>query len=310
MIKAPILDEELVSYLKSREDDKRTTFLIGDKNVRLTVVDATHMVNQMRANHHTGILESYVLGQAYIAGALLSTTIKGNDRLSLQIECAGPIKGLSVEAWACGAVRGYLVNNPIPLDKPLESLDTSPFFGPGFMSMTKFIEGEKAPFTGTVMLQYGNIAKDLAVYYHESEQTPTLFYTSINFDKSGRILASGGLFIQALPGCPEELLIKLQEKASKLPNLSHALTDNVSIEEYVNTEFADFKPENLGSSFIAFSCPCTEKSFTAYVKKLSAKEQEEILKGAFPLELECLNCGTKYTFTKEQLEALWGRQKA
>ncbi len=309
MIKKPIIDEELNAYLKGREDDKRTTFLLGDKNVRLTIVDGTHMVNQMRANHNTGLLESYILGQAYIAGALLSTTIKGNDRLSLQIECGGPVKGLSIEAWACGAVRGYLVNNPIPLDKPLESLDTSPFFGPGFMSMTKFIEGENTPFTGTVMLQYGNIAKDLAVYFNESEQTPTLFYISINFDKQGRILAAGGIFIQALPGCPEGLLEELQEKATHLPNLSHALTNGSSIEEYVNSEFASFNPENLGSSFIGFSCPCTEKGFTSYIQKLSAKEQEEILKGAFPLELECLNCGTKYTFTKEQLDALW-KEKA
>lgn len=310
MISQPIQDEELSTFLKNLPDDHRTTYLLQDKNVRLTGVAATTMVNKMRANHHLGFLEAYILAQAYIAGALLSSTIKGNDRLSLQIECGGPIKGLSVEAWSCGAVRGYLANNHIELKEPLTSLDTSPFYGPGFLSITKFIEGEKAPFTGTVMLEHGNLANDLALYFKESEQTPTLFYISINFDKNMRIIGAGGLFIQALPGCPDGLLEELQEKATHLPNLSHQISSGLTVEEYIEREFATFKPEHVGHNYIGFSCPCSEKSFKAYLQNLSAKEQEEILKGAFPLELECLNCGTKYTFTKSELNTLWEEKKA
>jgi Disulfide bond chaperones of the HSP33 family len=308
MILKPIEDGELKARLEAMPDDHRSIYLIADKNVRLTVVSATSMLNKMRANHNLGLLESYILGQAYIAGALLSSTIKGNDRLSLQIECGGPVKGLSVEAWACGAVRGYLLNNHIELAEPLKSLDTSPFFGPGFLSITKYIEGESTPFTGTVMLQSGNIANDLAVYFNESEQTPTLFYISINFDKKGRITGAGGLFIQALPGCSEDILTSLQEKASHLSNLSKSIEGGTTADEYIASEFASYSPEKLDSSFIGFSCPCSEKSFTSYIKNISAKEQEEILKGAFPLELECLNCGTTYKFTKSELEALWKKE--
>ena len=50
----------------------------------------------------------------------------------------------------------------------------------------------------------GNITingKDLALYFNESEQTPTLFYISIHFDRSGNVTGAGGLFIQAMPQC-------------------------------------------------------------------------------------------------------------
>lgn len=305
MIFNKIEDKELASFLEKLDPDHKRTYLIGDGQIRLTAVAATDMLNKMRANHHLGILESYILGQAYIAGALLSSTIKGNDRLSIQIECGGPVKGISVEAWACGAVRGYLINNNIKLDKPLESFDTSDFFGPGFLSVTKYIEGSSTPFTGTVMLQSGNIPSDLAQYFSESEQTPTLFYISINFDKKGRINGGGGIFIQALPGSDPELLIKLQEKASTLSNLAKSLSEGRTIEEYIALEFSAYSPQDLGKGLIGFSCPCTEKSFTSYIRNLSEKEQNEIMKGSFPLELECLNCGTKYKYTKEDLEALW-----
>ncbi len=305
MIKTEIENNKLKDHLAAISEDGRDIFLLEDGQVRVTAVNATTVVNQMKANHKTGLLETYVLGQAYVAGLLLTSTIKGNDRLNLQIECGGPIKGISVEAWACGGVRGYLINNPIPLDKPLTSLDTSMLYGPGFISISKILEGAKEPVTGTVMMQYGNLAKDLALYFDESEQTPTLFYISLHFDKNGSVIGAGGLFIQAMPGCKEEILERLQEKAKALPELGAYLAEGGSTEHYVIEEFKDFKPEKLAHGFVAFSCPCTREHFSQYLSSLPQKEKEEILSGSFPLDLECFNCGSIYSFTKSELETLF-----
>ena len=54
---------------------------MADSKVRVSAVQATQMVNQMRANHGLGIMETYVLGQGYIAGALLASMVKNNDRI-------------------------------------------------------------------------------------------------------------------------------------------------------------------------------------------------------------------------------------
>ena len=215
MIKQTITDNELREHIASLAEDGREIFLLEGGKVRLTAVAATEMCNQMRVNHKLGPLETYILGQAYVAGALLQSTIKGNDRIRLEIECGGPVKGISIESWAGGAVRGYLLSNPIKLEKPLTSLDTSLLYGPGFLTITKILEGSKTPFTGQIMLEYGNIAKDLALYYTRSAETPSLFYISIRFDQKGRVWGAGGIFIQALPGCPESLLEELQERGRR-----------------------------------------------------------------------------------------------
>lgn len=305
MIKQTIENEALKAHLASLPEDGRDIYLLKDGQVRVTAVSANTIINQMRANHKTGLLETYVLGQGYIAGLLLTSCIKGNDRLILSVECGGPIKGMSIEAWAVGAVRGYLINNPIPLDKPLTSLDTSMLYGPGFISVSKLLEGAKEPVSGTVMLQYGNLAKDLALYYQESEQTPTLFYISLNFDNNGNVMGAGGLFIQAMPGCSDEVLAALQDKARTLPDLGAFLSGGHPAAEYVETEFADFAPEKLAHSFAAFSCPCTREHFSGYLENLPQKEKEEILKGSFPLNLECFNCGSIYSFTESELKTLF-----
>lgn len=309
MIKTKIENQELLKHLEMVCEDSKDVFLLHDGEARLTVINATHLVNQMRANHRLGLLETYVLGQAYIAGLLLSSTVKGNDRVQLMIECGGPIKGISVEAWAAGAVRGYLLENPIKLSKPLESLDTSPLFGPGFITVSKILEGSKEPVSGTVMLQYGNIAKDLALYFNESEQTPTLFYISIHFDRSGNVTGAGGLFIQAMPQCSSTLLDRLSEKAGHFTNLGEALSRGIKGKDYVDAEFHDYKPQHLANSFVAFSCPCSKKGFEDYLANLPQKEKDEILSGTFPLDLECFNCGTIYSFTKSETEALFKKEK-
>lgn len=305
MLLKPIADDELKAHLQALPEDGRDIFILSGGQARLTLLSATTMINQMRSNHRTGLLETYVLGQGYLAAGLLSSTVKGDDRIQLDIECGGPIKGLSLEAWANGAVRGFLANNPIPLEKPLESLDTTFLYGPGFLKVTKLLENSRTPFSGQIMLQYGNLANDLALYFQESEQTPSLFYLSIKFDKQGRVWGAGGLFIQALPGCDENVLSELQESSKFLARLGEELSLGVSGPDYVRREFKAFCPEFLSHEKAMFECQCKKENFEYYLKGLPATEKEAILGGKFPLVLECLNCSSDYYFDKPYLEKLF-----
>ena len=306
MIKKLIEDRELLDHLNGLPEDGRQVMLLADGRIRLTGLSGTTMVNQMRANFNLGILETMVLGQAYLASGLMASSVKGNDRIQLAVDCGGPIGGIYTEAWACGAVRGYLKNNRIKIDKPLESWDLNELYGPGFISVTRILEGSRTPFTGQVMMQYGDLAKDLALYYNESEQTPTMFSLGVHFDKQGRVTGAGGLFMQALPGCPEDVLDELQKKSESLPSLSLALSNGVSVKDYCLTNFADFGVQYLSSEILGFSCPCSKSGFSDFLANLPEKENKSILEeNKWPLELECFNCGTRYTFTKQETEEIF-----
>jgi molecular chaperone Hsp33 len=306
MIKKKIEDKELLEHLASLPKDGREVFLLQDGQIRLTALQATEMICQMKANHELGFLETYVLGQAYLAAGLLSATVKGNDRIQLNIECGGPIGGVTVEAWACGAVRGYLKNVPIALTKPLEGFDLNELYGPGFLTISKLLEKNKSPFTGQVMMQYGDLAKDLALYYQQSEQTPSLFFLSIKFDKRGEVIGAGAMFLQAMPGCEDNLLDTLQAKAEKLHSIGSFLSKGATITEYIEQEFSDFSVKHLAHQGLGFSCPCDHENFSGYLKSMGEKEQQDILKnGPFPLQLVCFNCNTTYKFDKDELEHLF-----
>ncbi len=305
MIVKPIEDAVLKTHLATLAPDTRDIFLLYDGSVRATAVQGTHTINQMRANHDLGILETLVLGHGYLAGGILASTVKGDDRVQLNIECGGPIKGVYVEAWAVGAVRGYLQQVPIPIEKPLESFDVSSFFGPGFMTVTKLLEGKKSPFTGQVMLQHGSIAKDLTHYFLISEQTPSVVSLSIQFDKEGRVIGSGALFLQKMPGKENGHLEELEMICAAMPSLGKYLSEGKTTNQFVQEVFHKADPQYLQSLPFGFSCPCDRKRFAQYLSSLPQKEKESILQeGPFPLELHCFNCGTTYPFDKEELQEI------
>ncbi len=302
MIKEQIDDAAVLEHLASLPDDCRYIYTMDEGNFRLTALQGTAMVNQMRANFRLGFLETWVLGQAYIAGGLLAGEVKGNDRILLSVQCGGPIKGFSVESWACGAVRGCLAEVPITLDKPLEGNDLNMLYGPGFLSISKSIEGSKEPFRGDVMMEHGDLAKDLALYYQQSEQTPTVFDLSLKFDRQGRVLGAGGLFIQVLPGCPSESIDKLEALIGRIPYVGERISEGMDMGDYVADVFSDFAPMFLGKRAVGFSCPCTGGNFLEHLRSLPQSEKDEILKeNRFPVTVSCLNCGTDYSYSKEDI---------
>lgn len=281
------------------------SFLMADDTIRGAVIDGGRMINQMRRNHRLGILETLVLGHAYLGAGLMSATLKGNDRLRLQVDCSGPIKGLVVEASAAGDVRGFLKNVPIPIDKPLADFNLSPFFGAGFLSVTRMLEGAKQPFTGQVMIAHGNLAKDLAHYYLTSEQIPTAFSLSVKFDREGHVTGAGGLVLQALPGADDAVVLQIEDRVLALPSLGTELADGMTAESLVKTHLHDFSPRFINRRQVDFNCHCNREQIRSVLTMLPLDELKDIqAKGPFPVELRCHHCNTAYHFDRQQFDRI------
>lgn len=278
-------------------------FLLADGQIRGVLLSATDVVRRMRVRHELGVLETLVLGHGCMGALLMAASLKGQDRLALQIGCSGPIRGMSIEANAAGHVRGYLKQVPIPLDQPLEDFNLSPFFGAGVLSVIRYLQGAKQPFEGRVALQYGNIAQDLAHYYVTSEQVPTAFHLSIQFDAQGRIRGAGGLLLQAMPDAEEPLVAQLEEKVRQLPSIGEQISQRQSIPSIMETHFAAFGHRMLDTRKVAFACGCNQARIGRLLKSLPIEELRDLAeKGPHPVEIICHYCGQHHRFSKAALE--------
>ena len=299
------LKEKLLASAK----DRLHKFMLAEGAIRGAIMNGTRMVNEMRTNHELGILETLVLGRAYLGAVLMAADLKSDDRISIKFDCSGPIKGLVVEANAFGEVRGFLKQVPIPLDKPMESFSLSPLFGAGFLSVTKYLEDAKQPFTGQVMLEYGNIAKDLANYYLTSEQVPTAFNLSIKFDTQGRVTGAGGLFLQALPQADDDLAAGLEQRVVSLPSLGEEFAADSDPVELVHEAFRDYGPRFLNNHRVEFMCHCNRERIHSLLTLLPIAELKDIRdNGPFPLKINCHYCNTQYHFSREDIQEIYGKR--
>ena len=315
MIKKEITDLDLVSKIESIEKDGMSVFVMADGRLRGALFHGTRFVNDLRAQHNLGILETMVLGQAALCGALLIPTMKGRGRMIYRYDTNGPAVGFSVEADSTGFVRGYLLQNPIPVYKPLESWDLAPFLGEGTVSVTRINEGDKVPQTGTVDIAYKNIAKDLAYYFEQSEQTKTAFQTSIQMDKAGRVIGAGGLFLQVMPAAggktqdgefanmdEEELILRAENAFKACPSLGQWFSEKGNTEDIIYGLFREFKPLVPVNRDIVFDCPCNKENFVKRVRSLSKNELYDIKEnGPDPIEVICHNCGSVYSIPVSEL---------
>ncbi len=303
--------ESVKEQLIASRRDRLVNFILARDSIHAVVLNGTRMVNEMRWNHELGILETLVLGHAYLAAALMSAGLKGNDRISLQVECSGPIKGLSVEANAFGEVRGYLKQVPIPVEKPLDSFDLSPFFGAGFLSVTKYLEDAKQPFTGKVMMEHGRLAKDLALYYLKSEQIPTAINLGVSFDQAGQVTGAAALMLQAMPGAEEEVLSRLEARVQSLDSMGSAANTQGFASEWIQDNFGDFAPRMLDQRGIEFMCHCSRDRIKTMIAMLKPEDLEDMaVNGPFPVEIRCHYCNSVYGFSQKELTAISDSRKS
>lgn len=320
MIYAPIGDTALQQHLDKLEKDELHIFTADDGLFRGGLFHGTRFVNRIRAQHRLGILETLVLGQAGLCAALMIQTMKGRETLQLRYETDGPATGFSVEADSRGFVRGYLLQNPIPIDAPLESWDLAPFFGNGTLSVTRFPEADHAagrePQRSIVEIKYRNIAKDLAWYFQQSEQLYTAFNTSIRFDSIGRVVGAGGFFIQRMPAAGgtrrgrqskteeeiEDAVTNMERAFTACPPLGDWFAEGGNCEDIIFGLLREFNPQAVAARNITFDCPCSKEYYLEAMRKLPQAELENLKETADdPLEIVCRNCSSVYTIPLAEL---------
>ncbi len=319
MNKLELTDKELKAHIDQLEKDDMAVFVMADGRLRGSLFHGTRFVNQLRLQHNLGILETMVLGQASLCAALMIPMMKGEEHITLHYDCNGPAQGFSVEADSKGTVRGYLYNDHIPVEKPLENWNLKPFLGEGTLTVSVLHKDDKEPFTSTVQVDSGNIARDIAWYYNQSEQVSTAFFVSIQMDNKGRVVGAGGMFLQVMPEtgglknngsakssssdktADEDLLLRAERAFQTCPSLGQWFSEKGNFEDLIYGLFREFKPSIALKRAVRYDCPCSEEGFLNYIKKLPAEQLEEMKKDGKPIEVTCRNCGSVYQIGLENI---------
>lgn len=271
------------------------------EGVRIYALCTTNLVQEAADRHHTSHLASAALGRAMNGALLIAATMKDNERITLRLKGDGPIGEVIADAEGTN-VRGYVGDPDVFLPLKNGKLDVGGALGNGNIIVTRYLQNSE-PFTGYAELVDGEIASDLTNYLYTSEQTSSSVALGVLVDKEGKILASGGYFIQAMPGCADETLAKLEENISLTPYVTQLLELGYTPDKMIETIARGLDVTIQESVEVEFKCRCSREKVLGTLATLgqddiaSISEDEET-------EVHCQFCNETYKFSRDEIAGL------
>lgn len=275
----------------------------ADHQLRAFAVTSKDIVEKAREIHNTSPVATAAIGRLLTAASMMGSMMKGEkDVLTLQIECGGPIGGITVTADSNADVKGH-VNNPNVILPPNAQgkLDVSGALGPGFLNVIKDI-GLREPYNGQTHLVSGEIAEDLTYYFATSEQVPSSVGLGVLMDKDNHVRQAGGFIIQVMPDTDDEVIDKLEARLGEVHSVTEMLDKGMTPEDILNYVLEGMDVEILETVPTQYKCDCSFERVSKVIASLGKKELQEMIDDGKPVEVNCQFCGSHYKFDTEQLK--------
>jgi len=279
-----------------------------DGFIKAAAVQTTGIVERMRNIHRTLPLATAALGRTLTAASMMGEELKDpNGSVTLQIRGDGPLGAITAVADSDGNVRGYLQNPAVDLPlKPNGKLDVSGGVGGGILTVIKDI-GAKEPFSGKVELYSGEIAEDIAAYYVESEQIPTVCALGVLVDTDQSVRCAGGYIIQLMPGAPEGLVDILEMRLMECGSVTSQLDRGMTILEIVQELLYGMGFEVMDQHPVEYQCKCSRSKVERALVSMGKEELLQLAQEEQETSVTCQFCDAVYTFRSEELQALAGK---
>ena len=277
-----------------------------DGFVKITAVNTTEITRRAREIHQTTAVATAALGRVLAATSMIGNMQK-NDQgsVTMTIKGGGPLGTLLATADPDGNVRGYVENPQVELmEKYQGKLDVGAAVGStGTLTLIRDLH-MKEPYVGTVELIGGEIAEDVAAYYVESEQVPTVCALGVLLNRDQTVDVSGGYLLQLLPGAPDKLIDELESAVMAAGNVSNLLKAGATPEDIIRIVLVGMDVEILETTPISYKCYCSRERVEKTIISLGAKEMQSIIDDGEDIHVDCQFCDTIYTFTPGEIQTL------
>ena len=290
--------------------DRIITASAARGTVSLVAGITSGLVREARERHDLAPTSSAAVGRLLTAAALLGASLKGRERLTLQIVGDGPIGSLTADSWSTGThavgARAYARNGQA--DLPLNAVgkfDVAGVVGAGKLQVTRTYEVGQ-PYSGIVPLASGEIGDDVAAYFANSEQIPSIVALGVLAGPSG-IRAAGGVIAQVMPGADDATVTALERAVAAMPPVTTQIVGGADATGLLRAVAGSLDLKVFDTFDVAFDCLCTREKVEAALLGLGKDELAKIAREQPETEAQCDFCARRYLLTADDVRALSAR---
>lgn len=290
-----------------RVNDKIQKLLSKELSFRAAVVVGSDVVREMQSIQNTYPLATMAVGRTMIAAALMASHLKDEQLVSLYFKGDGPLEMVFAEADHQGHVRGYTPQPQVQGgDMGAElGLAVGAAVGSGLLTVVHSHPQQKAPQRGTVAIQTGEIAEDVAFYLFQSQQVKSLLSIGVKVNSYGMVQSAAGILIELLPGHAEATVATLEKNFKEAGSISELVAAGGGVPEIIAKYLKDLPVHDLEHPFaLTYQCRCSKERLGNALALLGHLEVESMIQDNQAAEARCEFCGRKYTIEIEELKML------
>ncbi len=266
-------------------------FLLNDLDVRGAFVHLDSAWQTVLARRSYPEKIAALLGEATVATLLMSTHIKYNGQLILQLQSPADLSLLIVQNDNRHHFRA-LAQYRGEANAGLKTLADG-----GLIAIIIEAEKGKEPYQGVVGIDSDRLSDNLETYFNQSEQLQTLLV--LRADKT----QAAGILLQVMPGADidEDTWQRLRHLCETL-NLEELKT--ADSETMIKRIFAEDDKTVYPPETAAFQCSCSSARTLAMLANLSEAELQEIVEAGESVSIGCDFCGQSYDHDAATISAL------
>lgn len=262
--------------------DVLARFLAEGSALRGLVADVTEAAEQTRVAHGLGPDASRTAAEGLAAAALMSAYLKGDQRVTLQIQSEHPRFAFVADVWADGRVRARLT----PADlraRPDGVMD-------GVLLAMKIDAGHE-DYRGTTAIEGTRIEAALITHLATSSQVDTTLRLQAVLDAEGRVISAGGALVERLPPHPELPSLSTEAFHARfvplppLPELLAGLDQGRLVD--AEAQLTEERP-------VRWECPCSLERVEGMLTALGPDDLESLHAEQGQAEVQCHFCSTTY----------------
>lgn len=280
----------------SEENDFQQRFIFTRKNIRGEFIRISKTLTDAIKNHQYSKHEKNLLAEMMCASGLLSSIIKFDGKLSVQLQSESILKLLLVQSDNKCNIRGLIQTSSKP-----KSADLLQIAAGGQILFSLKSEVMKEAYQSVVSLQSSSISENIEHYFQNSEQLATKLWLFSDGD------VAAGLLMQQLPEMSD----------SEYWNHITILCSTLKQEEVLGLPFSTImyrlfhqeqqeELEMFPERTVQFSCTCSRDRLATTLRVLDADEISDIIREQGKLYIICDFCNTKYGFTQSDIDKLSG----
>jgi molecular chaperone Hsp33 len=274
-------------------DDRSRRFLFEDADIRGEVAHLDSAYREILDIHQYAAGVSRLLGEFLAAAVLLSTNLKFEGRLILQVRSEGQIPLLMAECDHALQVRGIARGS-----EQATSHRTEELLHNGQLAIT-IDPSHGQRYQGIVPLLQGSLAQSLDAYFAESEQLKTRIWLAADGERAG------GLLLQQLPAQITRDESRRLEQWHQACSLAATVKDEELTElksEHLLYRLYHEDPVRLFEpSGIRFHCTCSRERTRNALSLIDPREVTELLEELGSIAMECEFCNQEYRFQRSDL---------